>query len=183
MSKSTSTAFKEAFKGTWAASAKKEGFVKNQIERFTDLTVLEKGFGAGETGYIEGASGEHGFDKAAPDLEIKGTNIVIEVTGPLRAIQMGSSLLINITKVQYALDHPEKEYWMGWLNGVVSRRSQTRFVRIGKKFREGIVAGVIIREQFETRGMQQFFFSIPFNHTSVCTFDRFIQYLNDTASN
>lgn len=183
MAKSTSTAFKEVFKGTWVGSAKKEAFVKDQIELYTERTVLEKGFGAGSTEYIEGASGDHGFDKAAPDFEIQGTNIVVEVTGPLRPIRMGSNLLINTGKVEYALDHPEKEYWMAWLNGVVRRRTDTRFVRVGEKFREGIVAGVIVHEQFESRGFQQFFVSIPFNHPSVCTFDRFIQYLNDTASN
>lgn len=179
MAKSTSTFYKEKFKGTWADSAKKEAFVKEQIELHTDRIVIESGFGAGNDGYIEGSSGSHGFEKAEPDFQIKDTNICIEVTGPLKPIRMSSDLLINPKKVEYALANPGKEYWMAWVNGVTNQRQFVRFVRIGDLFQAGIVKGVIVMEQFESRGFQQFFHSIPYYHPTVITFDRFIQYLNE----
>ena len=181
MARSTSTFYKEKFKGTWGDSAKKEEFVKEQLELHTDRIVIASGFGAGSEDYIEGASGDHGFEKAEPDFQIKDSNICIEVTGPLRSIRMTADLLINPRKVEYALANPDKEYWMAWVNGVVTRRKYVRFVRIGKLFEEGIIKGEIMREQFESRGFQQHFHAIPCYHRTVCTFDQFLNYLNGTT--
>lgn len=177
MARSHSTRMKEAFKGTWELSAKKEKFVKGCILQFTTYVVIDEGFGAGSTGYIEGASGDHGYEKAAPDLQLQGTNLCIEVTGPLRAIRRGEDLLINVSKVQYAFNHPEREYWVAWSNGYTENRKGVLMIRVGEQFRQAISRGEIMREQFESRGVMQFFHAVPADHSVVITFDRFLGYL------
>jgi len=170
---------KEAFKGTWELSAQKEAFVKDSIERCAGVKVLDVGFGAGSTEYIKGSSGSHGFDKAAPDLKVEGTNLVIEVSGPLRSMSQKADLLVNTSKVEYALEHPELEYWFAHSNGVTRNREGVRMIRIGKQFRQGMDRGEICYTQFESRGMQQMFWSIPADHYTVCRFDTFLMYLQD----
>jgi len=182
MATSTSTFYKEKFKGTWGQAAQKESFIKEQIELYTDRIVIESGFGAGSDEYIKGSSGSHGFEKSEPDFQIKDSDICIEVTGPLRPIRIGSTLLINPRKIDYAFANPEKEYWMAWVNGVTTFRRDVRLVRIGELFKAGEANGEIIREQFESRGFQQFFYSIPHDHKTVCSFDKFLIYLNETTS-
>ena len=183
MARSFSTHMKEAFKGTWELSAQKEAFVKSQIERFTDLKVVEQGFGAGSTDYIEGASGDHGYEKAAPDLQVLGTNVCIEVTGPLRPIRVQDDLLINVSKIKYAFEHPEREYWVAHSNGVTKNRQGVRMIRVGQQFDEAISRGVIVREQFESRNVMQFFHAVPCDHHVVISFDKFILYLQMRKEN
>jgi len=172
---------KEAFKGTWDLSAKKEAFVKNNIERHAGVKVLDVGFGAGSTKYIAGSSGSHGHEKAAPDLQIEGTNIVIEVTGPLEAIDLDRDLLINLSKVKYAMEHPELEYWVAHSNGLTANRQGVRMVRVGRQFDEGINRGTIVQEHFENRkrGTFEMFWAVPPDHHTVCNFDLFLIYLRD----
>lgn len=170
---------KNAFKGTWEVSAQKEAFVKVNIELHTRLTVLESGFGAGSTEYIPGASGRHGYNKAAPDFTIEGTNVVVEVTGPLEAIDLNRDLLINLSKVKFAFEHPELEYWVAHSNGLTENRQGVRMIRVGKKFDQGITHGEIVQEHFEHRGVTQMFHAVPPRHYTVCTFDIFLMYLRD----
>jgi len=177
MAVSKSTHMKEAFKGTWAESAKKEAFVKECIERLTGHVVIDEGFGAGSTDYIEGASGDHGYEKAAPDLQIQGTNICVEVTGPLRPIRRGSDLLINVGKVKYAFNHPEREYWVAWSNGVTQNRQGVLMIRVGEQFARAQRRGIIVREQFKSRNVMQFFHAVPADHHCVISFDKFLHYL------
>lgn len=170
---------KEAFKGTWELSAQKEAFVKVNIELHAGVTVIESGFGAGSTEYIPGASGRYGFDKAEPDFTIEGTNVVIEVTGPLEAVDLNKDLFINLSKVKFALWHPELEYWVAHSNGLTANREGIRMIRVGKKFDEGITRGEIVQEHFEHRGVTQMFWAVPPDHHTVCTFDLFLIYLRD----
>ena len=179
MSRSYSTHYKEAFKETWEKSARKEAFIKVNIELHTGLHVIESGFGAGSTKYIPGASGSFGHEKAAPDFTIEGTNVVIEVTGPLDPIDLDKDLLINLSKVEYAQNHPDLEYWVAHSNGLTANRQGVRMIRVGQKFDEGIGRGTIVQEHFEHRNVLQMFWAVPPDHHTVCTFDLFLLYLRD----
>lgn len=179
MDQSHSTFIKDKFKGTWDRSAKKEAFVRECIERFAEKTVLDEGFGAGSTAYIEGTSADHGHEKAAPDLRIQGTDLCIEVTGPLRSIFVNENtdLLVNLSKVKYALRHPDLEYWIAWVNGVTSKRQNVRMIRIGEQFRTAVDRAEICRTQFKHRDFMQKFWAIPNDHHTVISFDLFLRYL------
>ena len=177
MEKSHSTHYKEAFKGTWELSAQKEAFVKRNIEYHARVKVIESGFGAGSSTYIKGSSGSHGHEKAAPDFTIENTNIVIEVTGPLQAIRMEKDLFVNISKIKYAWTHPELEYWIAHSNGLVTKRTGVRMIRVVTAFQTGIEDGTIVQEHFTSRGVLQMFYAIPPTHPTVCPFDIFLVYL------
>ena len=181
MRRSNSTRMKEAFKDTWHLSEKKENFVTAQIMKIAGVPVRAVGFGAGTTDYIEGSSGANGFEKAAPDLEIPGSNIRIEVTGPLRALSPKDDLFINVEKVKFALDHPELEYWIAHVNGVTSKRESVRMIRVGKLFRQGMDRGEILRVGIHNRGVNETFWSVPPDHYTVTTFDRFLKHLSDNV--
>ena len=170
---------KEAFKDTWHLSEKKEQFVIESIKSIARVPVRAVGFGAGQSGYIEGASGDHGFEKAAPDLEIPGSNIRIEVSGPLRQMSPRDDLFLNVSKVQYALEHPELEYWFAHVNGVTQNRQSVRMIRVGEQFRQGMDRGEILRVGLSTRGVNETFWSVPPDHYTVTTFDRFLKHLSD----
>lgn len=75
--------WKNAYKGTWAASSKRELYMAQWIKDNTGLEVEVTGLGAGTNAFISGSASENGYDKGDADLHIKNTNIYIEVTGPL----------------------------------------------------------------------------------------------------
>lgn len=174
---SKKTVFKDAFDGTWSASSKKERFVKETLERWTGKTIIDDGFGAGQDERIEGSSSSHGFEVSAPDLQVLGTDVCIEVTGPLNPINVRKELLVNVSKVKYAFEHPEREYWVAHVNGVTDKRRDVRMIRVGKQFHDAVTRGEIVREQFIARGVTNFFHAIPVDHPVVITFDRFINYI------
>lgn len=179
MSKTFSTRVKDAFdENDWSLSEKKEVFVKACIEKYTDHKCIMEGFGAGETGRIEESSGEAGFEKSAPDIQIADTDICVEVTGPLHKMNLDDDLFVNVYKAKYALKHPEREYWLAHVNGVTTRRSDVRIIRVGEMFFDAVSRGEIFREQFQSpRGYMMYFHVVPIDHDIVITFDRFIQYL------
>lgn len=173
---SRSTTFKDAYKGTWAAGAKKETRVKELIEKHCAVAVESIGFGAGSEEYIEGSSGSHGFEKAAPDLGIVGSNIVVEVTGPLTRVGVGEDLLINPEKVAYAKNHPELDYWIAHVNGA-GPKAAIRMIHIAEIFAAEELSGKIVRDFQRTRTGKMMFFAVPPTSNAISWFATFVAYV------
>lgn len=181
MSRSYSTHHKEAYADTWEDSnAKEERFARLFAER-TGLELEATGFGAMSSGYIKGSSGSHGYEKAAPDFTLPGTPIRIEVTGPLRGIGLGDDLLVNTSKVLYARDHPELEYWVAHINGI-RPNAAIRMIRVGQLFWAEVGTGRILQEFQTHRGVSFRGFAVPFDSRTICTFDRFASYAKSLAT-
>ena len=94
--------WKNKYKTLWSSFATREEQVKTIIENETDFKVEYFGTGAGTTRFIDGKSDE----KGSPDLHVIGTDIYIEVTGPLSdKVKEGSPLWVRPDKLNYVYKH------------------------------------------------------------------------------
>lgn len=75
--------WKDRYQGTWDRSSQREAKLAEYLEQKTGLQVESSGLGARSTEYISGSAAENGFEKGGADLHVVGTNVYIEVTGPL----------------------------------------------------------------------------------------------------
>lgn len=75
--------WKKAYANTWGISSERERWLAAYLERETGRKVFLTGFGAGSTAFIPGNAEKNGYQKGDADLYVDGTNIYIEVTGPL----------------------------------------------------------------------------------------------------
>lgn len=157
--------FKERYKGTWDISVVKEnrvyGYLKNRFS-----LVLKTGFGATDSGYIEGTAEENGFESGAPDFRVQRPNpqrdIVVEVSGPLRFMMETAPLWITKAKVEYAATHPEVDYFFAHVNGV---DGIIRWIRVGEEFFRALPD--FKERSLPIRGGFERFIEIPANHSLV----------------
>ena len=75
--------WKNAYSNTWKESSERELYLARWIKENTGFDVETVGLGAGTSDYISGSARENGYEKGSADLHVTGTNIYIEVTGPL----------------------------------------------------------------------------------------------------
>jgi len=75
--------WKDAYKDKWDESSKRELRLKAYLEEMTGAKCEESGLGAGTSTYISGSAAKNGYQKGDADFTIQGTNVYIEVTGPL----------------------------------------------------------------------------------------------------
>ena len=98
--------WKEAYRDLWSQSAAKEEMLKEIIESETGLILEPFGLGAASSAFISGSAEENGHDKDAPDFQVKGTNIFIEITGPINnTTHPKEGLWIRPAKLNYAYIH------------------------------------------------------------------------------
>ena len=106
MTDSKYNTFKNKYSNKWGVSTQRENVVKTIIENYTGLKVNFKGLGAGSTEFYAGTAEENGKEKSAPDLQIEGTNIFIEVTGSFsKKTNDGDDIWIRPDKLNYAYQH------------------------------------------------------------------------------
>lgn len=75
--------WKDRYQSTWDRSTQREAVLAEYLERKTGRQVEPCGLGAESTAYIAGSASKNGFEKGDADLHVVGTNVYIEVTGPL----------------------------------------------------------------------------------------------------
>ena len=75
--------WKDRYQSTWDRSTQREAVLAEYLERKTGRQVEPCGRGAESTAYIAGSASKNGFEKGDADLHVVGTNVYIEVTGPL----------------------------------------------------------------------------------------------------
>lgn len=75
--------WKNAYKHTWNKASEREKQLADLIYKETGKKVVPYGLGAGTNKFINGSAKDNGFKKGDADLNIEGTNIFLEVTGPL----------------------------------------------------------------------------------------------------
>ena len=85
--------WKKAYKGTWNKASKRELELANLIYKETGVKVIPYGLGTETDDFIHGSAEDNGFEKGDADLNIKGTNIFLEVTGPLSDFVKGNQPL------------------------------------------------------------------------------------------
>jgi len=127
-----SRSFKEKYKGVWKDASQKEKRIAKLIAERLMLATEPIGFGATSDEYIEGSGVENGFEKCAADLRVKDTNVVIEVSGPLKQMDPSKPLWISKAKIAYARANINRmAYLFCHVNGV---DGEVRWIHIGKQF-------------------------------------------------
>lgn len=94
--------WKKKYAFLWDESTPREERVKTIIEKETGCKLEYHGTGAGTTDFINGKSEQ----KGSPDLHVVGTDIYIEVTGPLSDnVKKGSPLWFRPDKLNHAFKY------------------------------------------------------------------------------
>ena len=163
----------------WLKSSTKEKRVARMITEGTKKTVNLVGFGAGETGYITGSAADHGIEKSFPDLAIQGTNVFIEVTGPLTShVGPLEPLWIRPGKIDFAYDHYDGEMDI-WLVHHIVKGDLFRVIHFNNEFLEALDNDEFQIVKPIVRGSRTTFISIDSDHATVEPWERFIRYINN----
>lgn len=96
--------WKNAYQNTWEESSRREKRLMNYLEELTGMKCKESGLGAGSSEYISGSAARNGYQKGDADFVIEGTNIYVEVTGPLtKSVQPSAPLWFRPDKLNNAI--------------------------------------------------------------------------------
>jgi hypothetical protein len=104
--------WKEGYQHLWkTADEKVDGIIK-LIKEQTGKETKKVGFGADTTDFIDGSAADHGHEKGDADLQVVGTDIVLEVTGPNVPVRTTEPLWIRPDKMRAACSGTGKETWI-----------------------------------------------------------------------
>lgn len=96
--------WKKAYKDTWGKSSERERNLRRFLERQTGLKCDPVGLGAESREYISGDARSNGYEKGDADCMVRGTNIYIEITGPLtKNVGPEESLWFRPDKIENAV--------------------------------------------------------------------------------
>lgn len=168
--------WKDAYKELWADSSEKEDYIKDIVERETGFELVPFGFGAESTEFLSGSAEEYGKEKGAPDFKVKGTNIFVEVTGPLSEYAKPySGLWLRPDKLNYAqkykMEHDEFfVLYFASINKWFSIHADQEFIKEAHSFE--VIRPVI-------RGNKERYIVVPYNHKSVKPLSYMIGYIKN----
>lgn len=158
--------WKDQYQHSWSQSQQKEHMIARRIEAETGHNVVPIGLGAGSDQYLPGTAKAQGFERGGADLQIDGTNIVLEVTGPLsKRVGPQSPLWLRPDKVSSArAHHPDLETW------VIHHLAQNGLMRViclNDDFFRYQDMGVFPMVQPTIRGARETYLEIPSNHSVI----------------
>lgn len=105
--------WKDAYQNTWEESSKREKRLMTYIEKLTGMRCRESGLGAGVSEYIPGSAERNGYQKGDADFVIEGTNIYVEVTGPLaKSVQPSAPLWFRSDKLENAINNSDHDVFL-----------------------------------------------------------------------
>lgn len=105
--------WKRQYAETWDQSAEREKAIAAFLSDQTGTKVVQVGLGAGDTSFISGSASQHGHGKGDADLKVDGTDIYLEVTGPLvKFVTRDKPLWVRPDKLESARRQNEHETWV-----------------------------------------------------------------------
>lgn len=105
--------WKDAYQNTWDVSSQREKRLKMYLEKMTGMQCIESGLGAGSSQYISGSAERNGYQKGDADFWIEGTNIFIEVTGPLvKSVKPTDPLWFRPDKLNNAIRNSDHDVFL-----------------------------------------------------------------------
>lgn len=105
--------WKDAYKDKWDEASKREIRVKKDLEKHTGKKCIKSGLGAGSSEYISGNAASNGHQKGDADFWIQGTNIYVEVTGPLKdTVSSEAPLWFRPDKVENAIKNRDHDVFL-----------------------------------------------------------------------
>lgn len=176
MSERDDNYWKNAYSQTWEESAEKENLFKRLIEAETGCALLKKGLGAGSTDFIDGSAAKNGKEKGESDFQVEGTNIAIEVTGPLKKnVSSDAPLWFRPDKVEYASRTTSEDTF---LVHYCPAAKLWRFVHVDQLFLGAYQNNKFERIKPRIRGRYENYIEIPATDECVRPIEELYQYVS-----
>lgn len=167
--------WKKQYQATWAASSSRESGIAASLEQATGLKVVPVGLGATSSEFLSGPAAARGLEKGDADLAVVGTNVRLEVTGPLVAsVDRNQPLWVRPDKVQNARRNATHEVW---IVHHLPKDDLLRVISLDARFWNALDAGEFPIVTPRIRGAQERYHSISAVHGCIMPFTALIERL------
>ena len=170
--------WKKKYENKWDQAAKKEDALAKLLTKATAKEVVEVGLGAGTADFIKGSAKDNGHEKGDADLYVKGTNIYVEVTGPLsNFVNRNADLWFRPDKIENAINNMNQHDT--FLAHFLPKEALWRIIHVDEFFVNNYRSGKyrigteIIRETQET------YCHVPSTDAGICSIQYLISYIRN----
>lgn len=168
--------WKDRYQSSWAFSNKREKFIADKIESETGLKVQMSGFGAGTTEYLPGNAKDYGKHSGDADLQVVGTNVFVEVTGPQNNVPAYKPLWIRPDKIISARnEYPKSDIWLAHIIG--DNNGLLRVIHFDEQFFDSFDRNQFRYVEPRIRGTVERYFEISSKHKCVQNWNALINFL------
>jgi hypothetical protein len=168
--------WKNQYKDTWGQSSQRETAIARYLEEATGRTIKPVGLGAGSADFFSGSAASHGHAKGDADLVVVGTNIYLEVTGPLvPSVDIHAVLWVRPDKVDNA--RRSRDSHETWVLHHLPKNDLIRVINLSEPFWRSLDAGEFPIVTPRIRGVQERYHAIPATHTCVQPYSALIDRL------
>ena len=171
--------WKDAYQNTWNESSQREKWLMAYLEKETGMQCVESGLGAGSSEYISGNAARNGYQKGDADFLIRGTNIYIEVTGPLtKSVQQTAPLWFRPDKLNNAIRNSGHDVFLA--HHCMSA-DLWRVVHIDQEFKQRFQSHQFPEVTPYIRGRQERYVEIDAKDRCVSSLSSLVAYLKKKA--
>lgn len=170
--------WKKKYQASWGQSSKREAEIAAKISQETGKEIDSFGLGAGSAELLSGSAAQQGHKKGDPDFKVVGTNIFLEITGPLvDFIDERDPLWVRPDKIQNAKKNADHETW------VVHHLSKNGLIRVlplDEDFWRALADGDFPIVTPRIRGVKESYHEIPAAHRCVKPYHKLVERLSKT---
>lgn len=167
--------WKDAYQNTWDKSSRREKQLMSHLEKMTGMKCLESGLGAGSSEYISGSAARNGYQKGDADFMIRGTNVYVEVTGPLtKSVQPSAPLWFRPDKLNNAIKNSNHDVFLA--HHCMSA-NLWRVIHVDQHFKQRFMAKQFKIVTPEIRGRKEQYVEIKATDQCVRKLDYLVDYL------
>jgi len=158
--------WKNQYKQTWDQSSQRESAIAAYLSEASGKKIELVGLGAGSAEFLSGSASKRGHTKGDADLFVVGTNIYLEVTGPLvQSVDEQQDLWIRPDKVQNAKQNSASHEV--WVVHHLPKKNLIRVVPLDSAFFKALETGAFPIVAPRIRGAEERYHSIPAKHACV----------------
>jgi hypothetical protein len=158
--------WKKQYQATWGKSSQREKAIAAYLSEESGKKIELVGLGAGSADFLSGSASQQGHAKGDADLIVDGTNIYLEVTGPLvPSVDERQDLWIRPDKVENAKQHSRRQET--WLVHHLPKDNLIRVVPLDAEFFKALEAGDFPIVTPRIRNVQERYHAIPATHSCV----------------
>jgi hypothetical protein len=158
--------WKRRYRATWPAASRREREIIARVQSEAGRVAVPVGLGTGSADYLAGSAARHGHERGAADLRVRGSNIYLEVTGPLTAdVPPDAPLWLRPDKLAHARSHlGDRETWVVHCLGTTDL---LRVIRLDVGFFALLDQGAFRTVTPTIRGTPETYLEIPAAHPCV----------------
>lgn len=170
--------WKKQYQHSWEDSSRREKILMEYLRHQTGRWVEETGLGAGSTEFIHGNAQSNGHRRGEADLHVCGTNIYVEVTGPLKDdVAADKPLWFRPDKIDDAMRKideqdtffahhcPSEDLW--------------RVIHVDREFLHRCLSKEFEMAYCTIRGAAERYVEIPADDRSIKTLDELVRYIRE----